>query len=119
MCYTQDAERQVLAFVHRYTDDTTRHHLAGLGNAVPGEGLLSFCFPIRAQLASAGSCSQHQQCAGTVSLTIGWHAGSSVHVDLTFLRKDMPQLAAHLPYRVVVSAGIPQSLRGDSTVWRS
>jgi len=26
-----------------------------------------------------------------------------VHVDLAFLRKDMPRLAAHLPYRVVVS----------------
>ena len=29
-------------------------------------------------------------------------AGSSVHVDLAFLRRGMPQLAAHVPYRVVV-----------------
>lgn len=29
-------------------------------------------------------------------------AGSSVHVDLTFLRRRMPALAALLPYRVVV-----------------
>jgi len=29
-------------------------------------------------------------------------AGSSVHVDLAFLRRGMPRLAAHMPYRVVV-----------------
>ena len=29
-------------------------------------------------------------------------AGSSVHVDLAFLRRGMPSLAAHMPYRVVV-----------------
>ena len=28
--------------------------------------------------------------------------GSSVHVDLAFLRQHMPRLAEHLPYRVVV-----------------
>ncbi len=36
-------------------------------------------------------------------------AGSSVHVDLTFLRRRMPALAALLPYRVVVRGcpGLP------------
>ena len=29
-------------------------------------------------------------------------AGSSVHVDLAFMRRGMPRLAAHMPYRVVV-----------------
>ncbi len=29
-------------------------------------------------------------------------AGSSVHIDLAFLRRGMPRLAAHMPYRVVV-----------------
>lgn len=29
-------------------------------------------------------------------------AGSSVHVDLAFLRRRMPRLAAHVPYRIVV-----------------
>jgi oligoribonuclease (3'-5' exoribonuclease) len=96
----QDAERQVLAFVQRYTDDTTRHHLAGLNSAAwyrdPG---LIVCCPMHSlHLLEAAALTARQQRA-----TTGWHAGSSVHVDLAFLRKDMPQLAAHLPYRVVVS----------------
>ena len=33
-------------------------------------------------------------------------AGSSVHVDLAFLRRGMPRLAAHVPYRVVVRLAV-------------
>lgn len=40
-----------------------------------------------------------QYCDGT---TLHHLAGSSVHVDLTFLRVHMPAFAALLPYRVVV-----------------
>jgi oligoribonuclease (3'-5' exoribonuclease) len=96
----QDAERQVLAFVQRYTDDTTRHHLAGLNSgAWHRDPDLIVCCPMHnLRLLEVAALSVCQQQGVIDSL-----AGSSVHVDLAFLRKDMPQLAAHLPYRVVVS----------------
>lgn len=34
-------------------------------------------------------------------------AGSTVHTDLAFLRKDMPRIAAHLDYRCVREGGAP------------
>ncbi len=47
-------------------------------------------------------------------------AGSSVHVDLAFLRRGMPRLAAHMPYRVVVRKlrlcdTVPKCVSGSET----
>lgn len=65
--------------------------------------------------------SKHEFCCALAYLENSKSAGSSVHVDLAFLRKDMPQLAAHLPYRVVVSGhpSLRQALELHSATFAS